>query len=316
MTETSKQATPSSENTSKAYAADWRHFARWCRLNGVEPLPPAPPIVAQYLADLAKPSGGTPALQSTSIRRRLSGLVWNYAQRGLTLDRAAPEITAVLDTLRRAEATPKRKDPIRPDEILMMTATLPFDLRGLRDRALLLIGYVGGLSRSEIVGLDLGDARGPAATGWITILEGGAVLTHATRTGWREVEIGRGSGEQSCPVHALEQWLHFAKIQSGPVFVRTSRNGKRALETRLNDKHVARLIKQTALAAGLRPELSEKDRMALFSGHSLRSGLAHAAKVDRTVGVNATGVTSAEMTRPSEDNRVRFQVNLTKAAGL
>ena len=64
------------------------------------------------------------------------------------------------------------------------------------------------------------------------------------KTGWREVEIGRGSKDQNCPVHALEQWLHYAKIDFGPVFVGTSHDGKRASETRLNDKHVARLIKR------------------------------------------------------------------------
>ena len=74
------------------------------------------------------------------------------------------------------------------------------------------------------------------------------MLTLNTKTGWRDVEIGRGSSEQTCPVHTLEQWLHFAKIDFGPLFVRTSRDGKRALESRISDKHVARLIKQTVLA--------------------------------------------------------------------
>ena len=51
------------------------------------------------------------------------------------------------------------------------------------------------------------------------ILKEGALLTLNAKTGWREVEIGRGSKEQTCPVHALEQWLHFAKIDFGPIFV-------------------------------------------------------------------------------------------------
>lgn len=106
------------------------------------------------------------------------------------------------------------------------------------------------------------------------------MLTLNAKTGWREVEIGRGSSDQTCPVHALEQWLHFAKIDFGPVFVRTSRDGKKALETRLSDKHVARLIKSTVLKSGIRGELPEKDRLALFSGHSLRAGLASSAEVD------------------------------------
>jgi hypothetical protein len=78
------------------------------------------------------------------------------------------------------------------------------------------------------------------------------------KTGWREVEIDRGSSDQTCPVHALEQWLHFAKVGFGLLFVRTSRDGTKALDARLSDKHVARLIKQTVLDAGIRSELPEK----------------------------------------------------------
>lgn len=89
----------------------------------------------------------------------------------------------------------------------------------------------------------------PDSGGWIEIFDKGALLTLNAKTGWREVEIGRGSSDQTCPVQALEQWLHFAKIDFGPVFVGTSRDGKCASETRLNDKHVARLIKRTVLDA-------------------------------------------------------------------
>ena len=142
------------------------------------------------------------------------------------------------------------------------------------------------------------------------------VLTLNAKTGWREVEIGRGSSDQTCPVHALTEWLHFAKIDFGPVFVRTSRDGKRALEARLNDKHVARLIKQTVLKSGIRADLPEKDRLRLFSGHSLRAGLASSAEVDERYVQKQLGHASAEMTRRYQRRRDRFRVNLTKAAGL
>ena len=91
--------------------------------------------------------------------------------------------------------------------------------------------------------------------------------------------------------------LHFAKIDFGPVFVRTSRDGRKALETRLNDKHVARLIKRTVLDASIRSDLPEKERLALFSGHSLRAGLASSAEVDERYVQKQLGHASAEMTR-------------------
>uniref|UniRef100_UPI00261F5E9F tyrosine-type recombinase/integrase n=1 Tax=uncultured Roseovarius sp. TaxID=293344 RepID=UPI00261F5E9F len=203
-----------------------------------------------------------------------------------------------------------------PEDILAMVATLPFDLRGMRDRAILLLGFTGGLRRSEIVSLDVGKDDTPDSGGWVDILDDGAVLILNAKTGWREVEIGRGSSDQTCPVHALSEWLHFAKINFGPVFVRTSRNGKRALEARLNDKHVARLIKTTVLKSGIRADLPENDRLALFSGHSLRAGLASSAEIDERYVQKQLGHASAEMTRRYQRRRDRFRVNLTKAAGL
>jgi len=186
--------------------------------------------------------------------------------------------------------------------------------------ATVVLGYAGGLRRSEIVGLDVHKDDTPDSGGWIEIMEGktggGALLTLNAKTGWREVEVGRGSREQTCPVHALEQWLHFARIDFGPVFVRCSRDGKRALDTRLSDKHVARLVKQTVLDAGVRSDLPENDRLALFSGHSLRAGLASSAEVDERYVQKHLGHASAEMTRRYQRRRDRFRVNLTKAAGL
>jgi len=306
-----------SDNTLKAYAKDWAHFARWCRMKGAEPLPPSPEMIGLYLADLASGSGNAPALSVSTIDRRLSGLTWNYAQRGFSLDRKNRHIATVLAGIKRKHARPPvQKEAILAEDIVAMVATLPYDLRGLRDRAILLLGYAGGLRRSEIVSLDVHKDDTPDSGGWIEIFEKGALLTLNAKTGWREVEIGRGSKDQTCPVHALEQWLHFAKIDFGPVFVGTSRDGKRALETRLSDKHVARLIKRTVLDAGIRSELPEKERQSLFSGHSLRAGLASSAEVDERHVQKQLGHASAEMTRRYQRRRDRFRVNLTKAAGL
>ena len=306
-----------SENTLKAYAKDWAHFARWCRMKGAEPLPPSPELIGLYLADLASPQGKAPALLVSTIERRLSGLAWNYAQRGTTLDRKNRHIATVLAGIKRKHAKPPaQKEAILAEDIRAMVATLPYDLRGLRDRAILLLGYAGGLRRSEIVSLDVHKDDTPDSGGWIEIMEEGVLLTLNAKTGWREVEVGRGSNDRTCPVHTLEQWLHFAKIDFGPVFVGTSRDGKRASETRLNDKHVARLIKRSVLDAGIRSELPEKERLALFSGHSLRAGLASSAEVEERYVQKQLGHASAEMTRRYQRRRDRFRVNLTKAAGL
>ncbi|MCC5954621.1 MAG: tyrosine-type recombinase/integrase [Natronohydrobacter sp.] len=306
-----------SENTLKAYGKDWAHFARWCRMRGTDPLPPSAELVGLYIADLAAPQGKTPALSVASIERRLSGLGWGYQQRGFALDRTNRHIASVLAGIRRQHARPPvQKEAILSDDIRAMVETLPHDLRGLRDRAILLLGFAGGLRRSEIVSLDRNKDDTLDSGGWIEILDGGVLITLRGKTGWREVEIGRGSSDQTCPVHALEQWLHFGRISFGPIFTGVTRNGTRAMETRLNDRHVARLIKACVLQAGLRPELPDAERVKLYSGHSLRAGLASSAEVDERYVQKQLGHASAEMTRRYQRRRDRFRVNLTKAAGL
>ncbi len=106
-------------NTRRAYATDWSLFARWCRGAGLDPLPPRAETVALYLTRLATGSDRAPALSVPSIERRLSGLVWNYAERGMPLDRGDPRIVAAMAGVRRGSSrTPAQKVAVTADDIL------------------------------------------------------------------------------------------------------------------------------------------------------------------------------------------------------
>ena len=154
--------------------------------------------------------------------------------------RASPTFARYSAGICRQHARPPvQKEAVLGEDILAMMATLSYDMRGMRDRAILLIGYAGGLRQCEIVSLAHGRDDTPDSGGWIEVEAEGAILRLLRKTGWREVEIGRGSSDQTCPIPALEQWLHFAKIDFGPLFRRTSRDNKRVLPDRLSDKHVA-----------------------------------------------------------------------------
>ena len=309
-----------SANTRKAYAADWKLFSAWCRRSGLSPLRPHPQTVGLYITACASGSVGTTARASSvsTIERRLSSLSWNYAQRGLPLDRKDRHIATVMAGIRKSHARPPvQKEAVLAEDIIAMIETLDRGtLRGLRDRAMLLIGYAGGLRRSEIVGLDLKAEQTEDGRGWIEILDKGMLITLRGKTGWREVEIGRGSSDATCPVAAVETWITFAKLAHGPLFRRVTGQGKAVGSERLNDKEVARLVKRTAMAAGIRGDLSEIERAFRFSGHSLRAGLASSAEVDERYVQKHLGHASAEMTRRYQRRRDRFRVNLTKAAGL
>lgn len=305
------------ENTSKAYKKDWAHFASWCRRKGADLIPPSPELIGLYITECASPQDASPSLSVSTIERRLSGLSWHYTQRGFKLDRTDRHISTILAGIRRKHGRPpNQKEPLSPEELLEMVSLLTFGLRDIRDRTILLMGYAGGFRRSEIVGLDVNRDDTEDGKGWVKIEEGGAIIIQQTKTGWKEAEIARGTSEQTCPVYALEQWRHYAKIDHGPVFRRVLRDNSGVQADRLSDKHVARLIKRTMLEAGVRPDLPDAERVKLFSGHSLRSGLASYADVDERYVQKQLGHTSPEMTRKYQRRRDRFRVNLTKAVGL
>ncbi|MBA69770.1 MAG: integrase [Rhizobiales bacterium] len=310
----------SSANTRRAYASDWKHFTAWCRRQNLSPLPPNPEVIGLYItacASGAAERGAKPNSVST-IERRLAAIGWNCTQRGMTLDRKDRAITTVMAGIRNTHAAPPRqKEALLPEDLISMLETLDRGtLRGLRDRAMLLVGFAGGLRRSEITGLDLGRDQTEDGRGWIEILDKGLLITLRGKTGWREVEVGRGSSDATCPVVAIKTWIKFAKLAKGPLFRRVRGKGKDVGQERLNDQEVARLVKRAALAAGVRGDLSETERGQKFAGHSLRAGLASSAEVDERYVQKHLGHASAEMTRKYQRRRDRFRVNLTKAAGL
>lgn len=311
----------SSANTRRAYAADWKHFSSWCRRQGIEMFPPDPQVVGLYIAACASgtATGDKKPNTVSTIERRLSSLSWNFAQRGQPLDRKDRHIATVMAGVRNTHASPPRqKEAILPEDLIAMLETLDRGtLRGLRDRAMLLLGFAGGLRRSEIVGLDIGRDQTEDSSGWIEFFpDKGVLVTLRGKTGWREVEVGRGSSDATCPVAALQTWLRLARIAHGPLFRRVAGQGRAVGADRLNDQEVARLVKRAALAAGVRGDLSEGERAKKFAGHSLRAGLASSAEVDERYVQQQLGHASAEMTRKYQRRRDRFRVNLTKASGL
>jgi integrase len=271
----------SSANTRRAYSSDWKHFSAWCRRKGLDVMPPDPQVVGLYVTACANGEADPQSRENSvsTIGRRLSSLSWNYTQRGAPLDRKDPHIATVLAGIRNRHATPQRqKETVTQENLLAMLETLDRGtLRGLRDRAMLLIGFSGGLRRSEIVGLDVGRDQTEDGRGWIEILDTGLLVTLRGKTGLRQVDIGRGTSDATCPVFALETWLSLARIPHGPLFRRVTGEGKKVGSERLNDREVARLVKRTALAAGIDGDLSKTDREARFSGESLRTGPASVA---------------------------------------
>ena len=178
-------------------------------------------------------------------------------------------VAAVMSGIRREHGTsPLRKAaPLELDPLERLIS--PIDattLTGLRDRALLLLGFAAAMRRSELVALDVEDLCFDAARGLkVTIRKS---KTDQDQEGATVAVPYARAGNTMCAVRALQAWLDAASIYRGPVFPRM-RRGDTVGERRLSDQSVALIVKRRAQAAGLPP--------ALLSGHSLRAGYATAA---------------------------------------
>jgi site-specific recombinase XerD len=242
------------DNTLRAYASDLRHFMNWGGM-----LPATPESIARYLAHFAT------RLSSATLTRRVTALGRAHEQRGLQSPTDSELVRATLHGIKRALGSAQRQvAPLLKQDIVRMVRGLSGHV-GLRDRALLLVGFCGALRRSELIGLDVAD---------VTFVEEGVLLrlrrskTDQIGQG-RVVAVPRASGRQ-CAVRALQAWLAAAQLTSGPVFRRVDRYGN-VTSQRLSAQSVALIVKRLASAAGLDARQ--------YAGHSLRAGFAtHAAR--------------------------------------
>jgi integrase len=176
-------------------------------------------------------------------------------------------VRATLRGIRRTIGSAlNRKAPLTADQLRTMVAAAPDNLVGLRDRALLLVGFGAALRRSELVDLDVADLKQSKA-GLRLRIRGSK--TDQERQG---TTVAIAPGSAICPIAALNEWLAAAGIRHGPVF-RPVFKGDRVADARLSDRAVAEIVKIYAKRIGLDP--------ASFSGHSLRSGFLTAAAQHR-----------------------------------
>ena len=245
--------------TRKAYRADWQHFSAWCTTRCYSGLPAETGTVAAYIAELA--DGGASV---STIGRRLAAIGYAHKLKGFDAPGSAEPVRAVFRGIRRRIGTAvTQKAPATARAIAaMLDQVPPSRLTGIRDRALLLIGFAAALRRSELVDLKVNDVEIGE--------EGATVRIRRSKTDQEgagaAIAIPRGT--ELKPVEALEAWLAQSKITGGPIF-RPIGKGGRIGDQALSDRSVADIVKRYARAAGL--------DAGLFSGHSLRAGFVTSA---------------------------------------
>ncbi len=212
-----------------------------------------------------------------------------------------------LSGLRRERGVaPARKKPVLVADLQQILKQIPDSLLGLRDRALLLVGFAGAFRRSELVALDAGDIE-PTREGLIVTVR--RSKTDQAGEG-RKIGIPPGVEEATCPVAALDRWLAAARIDSGPLFRTMNRHG-RVLDRRLSAEGVAIVVKRYVEKLGYDP--------AQLAGHSLRAGLATSAaaagKSERAI-MNQTGHRSVATVRRYIRDGNLFRENAAGGLGL
>lgn len=242
-----------SENTRRAYRADITHFISW---GGT--LPASDKMVAEYLAAYA------PSLSVATLTRRLSSLSKAHTAKGVPSPTNAELVKSTMRGIKRVHAAPQRvAQPLLVSDLLRIIPMVSDDVKGARDRALLLLGFAGGFRRSELVGLTIEDIE------WVRQ----GMLVHLRRSKTDQEGQGRKIGipyarGRWCPVESLKTWLEIANIERGPIFRLVTRHGHVGTK-QLSAEAVNGVIKQYVQAIGF--------DAAEYSGHSLRAGLATSA---------------------------------------
>lgn len=242
-------------NTRRAYRADWQDFAGWCKKFRRDSLPALPDTVAYYLADRSQD------LKVSTLQRRLATIAEAHRAAGYEPPTRHAQVKLVWSGIRREKGTAhSHAKPVLTKHIRQMVAHLPDSLLGVRDRALLLLGFAGAMRRSELVGLNLTDlAFGDE--GLVVVV--GRSKTDQTGKG-RKIGIPFGQNSETCPVRAVQEWIDLSGISEGPLF-RSVNKHCHVGDRRLSDKSVAEIVKRSLLAAG--------KSARSFAGHSLRAGL-------------------------------------------
>jgi integrase len=271
-------------NTVRSYASALRYWSAWYALRYACPLPDAavsvavvsqfildhlerlsrdglkfelPPAVDAQLVALGAKARPGPLAHST-VGHRMAVLSKWHRLRGFESPCDDHRVKTLMAKARRGQAKRgvgvRKKTAAVAEPLQAMLATCTDGLRGLRDRALLLLAWSGGgRRRSEVVNVNIEDLRRIDDQLWTYSI--GATKTDAS--GVRREKPLRGEA-----VRALSEWMAASGLREGALFPRLQR-GNRVGKHRLTGDQVARIVQRRAGLAQLRGD---------WGAHSLRSG--------------------------------------------
>jgi site-specific recombinase XerD len=262
-------------NTVRAYKSDFKDFSNFCKKNNFKSLPADPKIVSFYITHLSSIS------KVSTLKRRLASISVVHKIKGFYIDIKHPLIIEnFMGIQRKLGVFQKSKKPILINElkeiIKKIETTEKNEIKKIRNKALILVGFAGGFRRSELVNIKLDDLE--------FTKEGLKIFIQRSKTD----QSGEGmtkaipyfKDKNFCPVVSIKNWIEIIK------------NKTNSLIFDISDKMVAVLIKKYLQKAGF--------DNTKYSGHSLRSGFATVAAdhgADEKSIMNMTGHKSSSMVR-------------------
>lgn len=255
-------------STRKAYRSDFRIFASWCADHGLASLPSTPETVALYIASCV-----VVRLAPATIARRLASISKAHQAAGFENSPASTKHFVVGEVLKGARRTlgvaQKSKDALLLKDIRRLVDACPKNRLGLRDRALILIGFAGAFRRSELCAMAVSDLhfsdRG-------LVIDVPRSKSDQEQAGDR-LAVPFGGHAKTCPIKALRAWLKSANVVEGPVFRGVDRHSNVAA-TGLHRDSIAAIFKTAAARAGM--------DATNIAGHSVRAGMATQAAMNGT----------------------------------
>lgn len=245
------------QNTKRAYAADWRMFEAWCAANHVQSLPASPAVLIAFVTDHKN------TLAMATLSRYLVSIKTAHDTSGHLSPTTHPAFVTAWKGLRREKGMRQEgAAALKIDDLMACIETHnPDTMIGLRNRAMLAIGFLGGFRRSELVGMRVEH---------LTFEEEGVVIllprSKTDQEGMgKERALPYAEDPRLCAPTLLRKWLEMARISRGHIW-RTGRGGWWNIDKPITDGAFAKMLKQSMQDAGL--------DIRRYSAHSLRSGIA------------------------------------------
>jgi len=295
-----------SKNTLKAYFFAWEKYRNWCidqKIDMYDVNIPKELIVGMFISDVAKKRN----LKVASIQTYLAGIKYNYEEKGIPMDTRHPKIRAAMSGIRRTLGKKQtQKLALKTDAIKKIIASIDENsLIGLRDSAIILLGFSGAFRRSELVSIKIEHM--------VFDTYGLSIYIPNSKTDQegegRVVDIPFAKEEKFCPVRKIKTWISMANISEGYLF-RRIRKGNVVQSEGITGHTVARIIKKRSDSFGFSSDVA---------GHSLRSGHVTSAIKNGTPEtwiMRQTGHTNINTLRKYERLKREFVANSAANIGL